>query len=157
MGAVLLVLGVWLVVNYFKTAGDSGREQTASTQVEKVFGDGEAPSKEDLPAKYEVKNGDTLWDISERVYGSGYTWVDVYEANREILNSPDELEIGGQIMLPKVEPKVINHTVVRGESMWTIAQRYCGTGFAWTKIAAANNIPNPRVIEIGLQLTIACR
>ena len=154
---MIVVAGVWLVSSYYKNLSDVGREQTSSAQNEKVFQDGVVPDKEDLPAKYLVQKGDTLWDISEKVYGSGYTWVDVYEANRESLNSPDELEIGGQITLPKVEPKLITHTVVRGESMWTIAQRYCGSGFAWPSVAAANNIPNPRIIEVGLQLTIACR
>jgi len=152
-----VVAGVWLVSSYYRTVNDVGREQTSSTQSEKVFEDGAVPEKEDLPAKYLVQEGDTLWDISEKVYGSGYTWVDVYEANREVLNSPHKLEIGGQITLPKVEPKVITHTVVRGESMWTIAQKYCGSGFAWPSIAAANNVPNPRVIEVGLELTISCR
>src|SRR5680860_556981 len=28
-----------------------------------------------LPKTYEVKEGDDLWSIAEKIYGSGYNWV----------------------------------------------------------------------------------
>ena len=33
--------------------------------------------------EYEVKLGDTLWEISEAVYGSGFEWKRILEANKE--------------------------------------------------------------------------
>ncbi|HLI57699.1 MAG TPA: LysM peptidoglycan-binding domain-containing protein [Actinomycetota bacterium] len=45
----------------------------------------------------------------------------------------------------------VSHTVIAGESLWTIAARYATTPQA---IAAANHLGNPNVIPIGLSLEI---
>lgn len=46
------------------------------------------------------------------------------------------------------------HTVTSGESLWTIAEKYYGDGFAWTKIVEANNLANANDIEEGQVLVI---
>lgn len=38
---------------------------------------------------YTVKDGDTLWDIAEEAYGDGHKWVDIWEANEDMLTSKD--------------------------------------------------------------------
>ena len=46
------------------------------------------------------------------------------------------------------------HTVVAGETLWSIAERYYGSGFNWVDISNANNLDNPGAIEAGQKLTI---
>ncbi len=46
------------------------------------------------------------------------------------------------------------HTVVAGETLWSIAENYFSSGYDYKKIAEANNIKDPSVIELGQKLTI---
>jgi nucleoid-associated protein YgaU len=47
-----------------------------------------------------------------------------------------------------------SHRVVKGEYLWTIAEKYYGSGFNWVDIAEANQLTNNDVIEEDQQLTI---
>jgi nucleoid-associated protein YgaU len=42
-----------------------------------------------------------------------------------------------------------SYTVVRGDSLWSIAERVYGDGNQWTKISKANNLKNPGIIHAG--------
>lgn len=53
---------------------------------------------------------------------------------------------------PKGLPK--SHQVEKGEHLWAIAERYYGSGYNWTDIAAANQLKNPDIIVAGSELTI---
>lgn len=46
------------------------------------------------------------------------------------------------------------YTVVPGDTLWGIAQRFYGNGSLYTKIASANGIANPNLIYSGTVLTI---
>lgn len=46
------------------------------------------------------------------------------------------------------------HTVNKGESLWMISEKYYGDGYAWSKIAEANNLTSPDLVEEGQTLTI---
>lgn len=46
------------------------------------------------------------------------------------------------------------HTVVKGDTLWKIAQRYYGNGSRYPEIAKANNISNPNIINVGQKLLI---
>lgn len=46
------------------------------------------------------------------------------------------------------------HTVVKGDTLWAIAQRYYGNGSRYPEIAKANNISNPNIINVGQNLLI---
>jgi len=46
------------------------------------------------------------------------------------------------------------HTVVTGESLWSIAETYYKSGYNWTDIRDANHLVNPDLIEAGTSLTI---
>lgn len=55
-----------------------------------------------VPENYTVVAGDNLWKISILIYGDGYAWPAVWQANRDKLNSPDLLEIGMVLTMPKL-------------------------------------------------------
>jgi nucleoid-associated protein YgaU len=46
------------------------------------------------------------------------------------------------------------HTVLAGESLWTIAETYYKSGYNWVDIRDANNLVNPSLIEAEQTLTI---
>ena len=152
IGAVVVV--VMVLYGYFKSVNKVDREQTSSSKTE--VSETGVPSGEQLPAQYTVKKGDSLWNISEKAYGSGYNWVDVYAANKTVIKNPDVLLEGSKITLPKVEKKEITYQVRKGDNLWNIAAAYCGSGFDYPKIASANQISDANVIEPGKILKIVC-
>jgi nucleoid-associated protein YgaU len=50
--------------------------------------------------RYVITKGDTLYKISVEVYGSGNRWRDIFEANRAILGSPNDLKVGTELVIP---------------------------------------------------------
>lgn len=44
--------------------------------------------------------------------------------------------------------------VVKGQTLWQIAEEKYGDGFKWSEIAKANKIDNPNKIEVGQELVI---
>ena len=54
---------------------------------------------------YVVKKGDTLWSIAaqSRIYGDATKWRRLYEANRDLLKSPDRIRAGMQLRIPRGE------------------------------------------------------
>lgn len=49
-------------------------------------------------SEYTVRDGDTLWDISVRVYGTGYRWGEIATANS--LGNPNLIFTGTTLTLP---------------------------------------------------------
>jgi nucleoid-associated protein YgaU len=129
---------------------------------------------------YIVIAGDTLWGIAEKKFQSGYNWVDIQKANK--ITEADKIAIGQKLTIPNVKPKVAtvirtdqaskvvaqtttkqaqitkietnNYTVVKGDTLWDIAERAYGDGYVWSKIASANKLINPSVIHAGNKLSI---
>ena len=154
---VIVVVGV-LVVNYFQDRGRDlipGLSTTTDTEIS-------------LPASHVVEGGETLWSISEKYYGSGYNWVDVAKENK--LSDSNLIAAGETLSIPDVEPKTkttaeetakdegkisgATYEVVRGDSLWNIAERAYGDGYRWVEIAQANNLSNPNLIHSGNILAI---
>ncbi len=52
--------------------------------------------------QYEVVEGDTLWGISEKVYGTGFNWQQIAEENN--LENPGVVEAGTTLIIPEVSP-----------------------------------------------------
>ena len=46
------------------------------------------------------------------------------------------------------------HLVKRGDTLWSIAQRYYGDGRRWGDIARANGLTNPKKLAVGQRLTL---
>lgn len=171
---IILVVGV-LIFNYFsKSKSDLGpAQQTQQQELEQDVTPGQ------LPGKYTVKDGDTLFLIAEKYYSDGYKFDLIAKTNNladanvietdQILEIPKltkealapapspspELGTGGAdttVWGPKIEGDT--YTVVEGDWLSTISARAYGDIFAYQKIASANNIPNPDYILPGQVLTI---
>jgi LysM repeat protein len=55
---------------------------------------------------------------------------------------------------PTEAPAKRIYTVVSGDTLWAIAERFYGDGSKYPKIASANGIANPDLIMVGQKLTI---
>ena len=49
---------------------------------------------------YTVRPGDTLGKISQQVYGNSRRYMEIYEANRNVLRSPSRVEVGQVLVIP---------------------------------------------------------
>lgn len=49
---------------------------------------------------YVVKSGDCLWNIAQRIYGSGSQWKVIYEANKATMKDPNVLNVGQVLVIP---------------------------------------------------------
>jgi len=52
--------------------------------------------------EYVVKYGDTLSGIAQRKLGSQKRFLDIYNANQDRMASPDRLEVGKPLRIPRV-------------------------------------------------------
>lgn len=52
--------------------------------------------------EYVVKYGDTLSGIAQRMLGSPKKFMDIYNANRDRMASPDRLDVGKSLRIPRV-------------------------------------------------------
>ena len=164
LGAVVVVVALVLAFSFIRSRNLLNNGQTQSTST---------VSKEQAakiqPKTYTVKSGDYLWSIAEKIYGSGYNWVDLAKANN--LENPGVLYAGTKLIVPDVTPKLITvqvnptqvqnpitgstYTVVKGDFLWDIAVRAYGDGYQWVKIAKANNLVNPNLIFSGNVLNLS--
>lgn len=51
---------------------------------------------------HEVEADDTLWQIAQRYYGEGSRWREIYQANDDVLEDPNDLEEGLVLRIPFV-------------------------------------------------------
>ena len=56
----------------------------------------------DTQATYTVKRGDSLTRISREFYGSGDYTDAIYQANKDVLSSPNALRVGQKLKIPKL-------------------------------------------------------
>lgn len=171
---IVLVIGI-LIFNYFnRNKADLGPAQ--QTQIEQDV------SPDQLPGKYTVKAGDTLFTIAEKYFADGYQYPEIAKANN--LANADQIEASQVLQIPKLEPQQAQasvqpsspqpelaigggnttiwgpkiegntYTVVEDDWLSKIAGRAYGDIFAYERIAKANNIANPDLIEPGMILTI---
>jgi len=83
----------------------------------------------DRMTEYEVQEGDSLWRISERFYGSGYQWTSIVRAENAP-KDPDYLPAGETVFIPEIYyiPKdPFSRGGLRSEGSFRIEQPY---GFA---------------------------
>ena len=143
-GALVIVIVGIFVVNYFKDKSGLTLPEGLTTNSTK---------------EYVVVKGDSLWSIAEANYGDGFKWKDLAKDNNL---SSSTLEIGQKLVISEIvtvaptEQTISSssYTVVTGDSLWQIAVRSYGDGYAWTRIATANGLANPNLIHAGNMLTL---
>ncbi|MDP3733180.1 MAG: LysM peptidoglycan-binding domain-containing protein [Candidatus Daviesbacteria bacterium] len=163
LGALIILVAGVLVFNYFnKSKQDLGPAQQTTKEEADV-------SVENLPGNYTVKEGDTLFLIAEKYYQDGYKYNALAKENN--LSDENSIEVGQVLQIPKTEieqpaigggnttiwgPKIEGetYTVTEGDWLSTIAARAYGDIMAYTKLAEANNISNPDLIEPGQVIKI---
>ena len=59
-----------------------------------------SPKAPDHPKTYVVEDGDTLYGVSKRFYGSIQYWKQIREANKALISSDNRLRAGDTIVLP---------------------------------------------------------
>lgn len=72
--------------------GPESAEAAESAEVEATRGEART---------YTVLSGDTLWKIAERVYGNGSQYMKIFEANTDLLESPDRIFPGQELKIPE--------------------------------------------------------
>jgi nucleoid-associated protein YgaU len=93
--------------------------------------------------QYTVVSGDTLRSIAQQFYGDEAQWPRIFNANRDQLSDPHPIPTQQVLRIP-----LFNYTVVAGDTLRGIAQRFYGDGSQWPVIHNANRdqIDNPDVI-----------
>ena len=73
--------------------------ETTNPEEEKV-----TPETKALPTDtttYTVVSGDSLYRIARNLLGSGNLWSKIFEANKNIIQNPDRIFIGQELVIPK--------------------------------------------------------
>ena len=61
----------------------------------------EEASSEPTFVEYKIEEGDTLQKISKKFYDTYRRWNEIYEANKDVLSSPDRIKPGKVIRIPQ--------------------------------------------------------
>jgi nucleoid-associated protein YgaU len=139
-----------------------------STQSQKI----ETKYPEISQTVHVVKEGDSLWKISEKYLGNGFLWEKISEANQ--IKDPKNIRIGDRIIIPtpsyvkhplptpsdinnpantsSIKTEAKSYTVQKDDDLWSIAEKTYGSGYNWVDIASANNLKNPNLITEGQTL-----
>jgi nucleoid-associated protein YgaU len=161
LGVVVVIVAAVLVFSFLKGRNFNRPGSTQSTSTSQ-----NEQANKTLPKTYQVKQGDDLWNISEKIYGSGYNWVDLASVNK--LENPELLYVGTKLTVPDVKPRIVKnivdsvnsvqntnsitgstYTVAKDDYLWEIAVRAYGDGYKWVEIAKTNKLVNPDVIHSG--------
>jgi len=57
--------------------------------------------RDDIHGIYTVKPGDTLSKIAKSALDNVNRYMEIFEANRNILNDPDKIQVGQQLVIPR--------------------------------------------------------
>ena len=109
------------------------------------------------PFIYMVKKGDNLWDIAQ-MYGVSVTNIAGINnlAKNDILSVGQKLEIpgiGGGLpqAIQNTKPSIIDYSVVKGDTLWTISKRF---DVKMNAIISINNLKEISRLSVGQTLKI---
>lgn len=103
---IVIVVGI-LVFNYFQKGKDNLGPAQQTQQQEDV-------SPDNLPGKYTVKEGDTLFLIAEKYYQDGNKFTEIAKANN--LKDVNSIEKGQVLQIPKLSQEMAQTSPTPSES-----------------------------------------
>lgn len=59
-----------------------------------------APADSQYTQWHEVVSGDTLWKIAKKFYGDGSLYMQIFNANQDVLKDPDKIQVGQKLRIP---------------------------------------------------------
>lgn len=156
----------------------TNQKKISVTEIDKQNREAFLQQQQITPRIYVVQEGDGLWQIAEKVYGDGYAWPKIAQANNIDVNNPSGVTAGQKLVIPDVPSKTpepspspfveqgqidggmtgkaapldSEYIVQEGEGLWQIAEKVYGDGNAWVEIARANNLTNPEGVSPGMKL-----
>lgn len=84
-------------------------QRSLSTETEPAVASAELRPAATEPAPWfeqrahKLKNGDSLWRLSDKQYLNPFYWPHIYQANRDDINNPNKLIMGRTILLPTLQ------------------------------------------------------
>lgn len=78
-------------------------EPTPTPEVDAPAVEDSGPATESTGRTYTVQSGDSLWAIAEKMYGSGGKYMKIFEANTDLLDNPDKIFPGQELVIPDIE------------------------------------------------------
>lgn len=154
--------------------GSTSENGNMSNNVSETFSSGNGQyitgNRENILTTYTVQSGDTLWKIAVKFFGNGNEWRKIYEANKDILSSPDRIYAGqilkigmsainttiSSITITSNENGTTTYVVKKDDSLWKISRMLYGKGNLWMRIYEANRekIKSPNRIYAGQKFLI---
>jgi len=88
------------VVNEINVQAPAPAQESAPEPAEASEGAAAAPVG---GRSYTVQPGDTLWKISQEMYGHGSKYMKIFEANTPMLENPDKIFPGQELVIPDID------------------------------------------------------
>lgn len=170
LGLIVVIIGVLFIASLAKSPHTKEVTSTSTTATPEI----QQPSPTPTEEVYIVSKGDNLWNISEKIYKTGYNWVKIAKENN--LTTPGSIDVGQKLLIPAIEPTVTptqtviqfpttdhtpsqaitenSYTIKKNDTLWDIAVRAYADGYKWTAIAKTNMLTNPDLIFSGNVLII---
>jgi len=95
LGALVVLFISGLVMFYLVQTRDSVNSQRVLNSVV-------TPTPSPEKDTYVMQEGESLWDVSVRFYGDGFSYVKIVEANKNVITNPDYVPPGTEIIIPNL-------------------------------------------------------
>jgi nucleoid-associated protein YgaU len=170
----LMSTGLFVPITGINAAGDAPGTLAPIT----AHADAQQPTNATSGITITVEPGDSLSKLAERHLGSQRHYLKLYEANRDVLESPDKVVVGMKLKLPDnvtavspsqnptsdiqnaggppARPAARTYTVQTGDNLSRIAEKTLGSRDRWKELFDANQdrLDTPDRVRVGQTLRI---